>query len=109
MLGTEEFLGNFEPADEVTNRPIYLNDFTLAQPDYNDGGPGDRIFFVGDPVQAATTTEAIDTFLDVMEFASNADGRILDEGLNNASGLMDNPKKCVCSAIKTKRPRRVFA
>lgn len=63
MLGTEEFLGNFVPVDEVSNRPIYLNDFTLAQADYNDGGPGDRIFFVGDPVQPATTTEPIDTFL----------------------------------------------
>jgi hypothetical protein len=91
MLGTEEFLGNFEPVDVVTNRPIYLNDFTLAQPDYNDGGPGDRIFFVGDPVQAATTTEAIDTFLNVMEFVSNAAGRILDEGQKNASGLMHEP------------------
>ena len=91
MLGTEESLGNFEPADEVTNRPIYLNDFTLAQPGYNDGGPGDWIFFVGDPVQAATTTETIDTFLDVVEFASNADGRILDEGLNDASRLMNEP------------------
>jgi hypothetical protein len=109
MLGTEEFLGNFEPVDKVTNRPIYLNDFTLAQPDYNDGGPGDRIYCVGDPIQPATTTETIDTFLNVMEFASNADGPILDEGLNDAAGLMDNPKKCVCSAIKTKRPRRVFA
>jgi hypothetical protein len=73
MLCTEEFLGNFEPVDEVTSRPIYLNDFTLAQPGYNDGGPGDRILFVGDPVQPAETTETIDTFLDVMEFASNAD------------------------------------
>jgi hypothetical protein len=91
MLGTEEFLGNFEPADEVTNRPIYLNDFTLAQPDYNDGGPGDRIFFVGDPVQAATTTETIGTVLNVMEFASNADSRILDEGQHNAPGLMHEP------------------
>ncbi len=91
MLGTEESLGNFETVDEVTNRPIYLNDFTLAQPGYNDGGPGDRIFCVGDPVQAATTTETIDTFLDAMEFASNADGRILDEGLNNASGLTNQP------------------
>jgi hypothetical protein len=71
MLCTEEFLGNFEPVDEVTSRPIYLNDFTLAQPGYNDGGPGDRILFVGDPVQPAETTETIDTFLDVMEFASN--------------------------------------
>jgi hypothetical protein len=42
MLGTEEFLGNFEPVDEVSNRPTYLNDFTLAQPDCNDGGPGDQ-------------------------------------------------------------------
>lgn len=44
-----------------------------------------------------------------MEFASNADGLILDEGLNDASRLMNEPKKCVWSAIKTKRPRRVFA
>jgi hypothetical protein len=73
MLCTEEFLDNFLPVDEVTNRPVYLKDFTLAQPGYNDGGPGDRILFVGDPVQPAKTTEIIDTFLDVMEFASNAD------------------------------------
>ena len=73
MLHTEVFLDNFLPVDEIATRPVYRSDFSLAQQGYNDGGPGDRILFVGDPIQPAKTTETIDTFLNVMEFASNAD------------------------------------
>ena len=73
MLRTEAFLSNFTFVDEVATRPVYLNDFSLARPGYNDGQPGDRILFTGEPVAPASTTETIDTFLDVMDFASNAD------------------------------------
>ncbi len=73
MLHTNEFLENFTPVDEVTKRPVYLNDFTLAKPGYNNGDPGDRILFVGDPITPANSTETIDTFLDVMDFSTNSD------------------------------------
>jgi hypothetical protein len=32
MLASEMFLGQFRPIDLVSSRPVYLRDFTLAQP-----------------------------------------------------------------------------
>ena len=73
MLLAETFLQQFHVVDRVVKVPCYLPDFTLVVPGYNDGGHGQRIFYAGAPARTATTHDAIDTFLDVMEFTSNAD------------------------------------
>lgn len=73
MLRSEAFLSNFLPLDEVATHPVYMDDFTLVQPGYNDGGPGNHIYYLGPPPQVADSIEAIIRFLDVMAFATNAD------------------------------------
>jgi len=73
MLRSEKFLGQFRSVDEVTTQPIYREDFTLARPGYNDGGPGQRILYLGATPAIANSTETIERFLDVMAFASTAD------------------------------------
>ena len=73
MLASEVFLRQFRPVDHVSSRPVYLHDFSLAQPGYTDDGPGNRVLFVGQPPTCARTTKTIEQFLDVMPFATNAD------------------------------------
>ena len=73
MLRSEKFLTNFRPLDEVTNHPVYMDDFTLVRPGYNDGGPGNRILYLGAAPQTSDSMDAINRFLDVMAFASLAD------------------------------------
>ena len=73
MLRSEKFLRQFRPVDEVTTHPIFHSNFTLARPGYHDGGPGQRILYLGPKPAIADSTETIDRFLDVMAFASNAD------------------------------------
>ena len=73
MLRSEAFLRQFQPLDEVTIHPLYLDDFTLAQPGYNDAGIGQRVLYVGPEPTITDSTETLATFLDVMAFASNAD------------------------------------
>ena len=60
--------------DQVTKAPIYSNDFSIVQPGYHDGGEGKRILFLGSEPQVADSIDTIRRFLDVMDFASNADG-----------------------------------
>jgi len=45
VLQSEEFLANFPLVDEVTTLPVYLSDFSLVPPGYNDLGPGNRILY----------------------------------------------------------------
>jgi hypothetical protein len=73
MLRSEVFLGCFRPVDEVARTPFYNDDFTLVQPGYHDGGPGKRILYVGPVPDIADGMATITSFLDVMEFATNAD------------------------------------
>ena len=73
MLRSEVFLSCFRPVDEVVRTPYYLEDFTLVQPGYHDGGPGKRILYVGPVPEISDGMATITAFLDVMEFASNAD------------------------------------
>lgn len=73
MLRSEAFLGRFRQVDEVTTHPLYLDDFSLAQPGYNDGGHGRRVLYLGPEPEIAGSTVTIERFLDVMAFASNAD------------------------------------
>ncbi len=73
MLRSESFLQQFLPLDEVAKEPKYLDDFTLAKRGYNDGGPGQRILYVGPEPEIAKSTATIDQFLNLMDFFSNAD------------------------------------
>lgn len=73
MLASEAFLQKFSPVDEVTRVPLYLHDFKLTSPGYNDGGRGNRVFYVGGLPRVEQAHEAIDNFLNVMDFATEAD------------------------------------
>jgi len=73
MLAAETCLRQFPPVDRVTTVPTYLDDFTLAQPGYNDAGPGNCLLYLGPKLVTADSVETINRFLDVMAFASNAD------------------------------------
>lgn len=73
MLSCEAFLQQLRPVDRITQTPVYLPDFTLTQPGYNDGGVGNRILYVGCEPQIEYTPTAINAFLNVMAFATPAD------------------------------------
>jgi hypothetical protein len=74
MLRSEAFLQCFRAVDEVTDRPRYLApDFRLTLPGYNDGGFGRRILHVGRAADVSGGRDAIERFLDVMAFETNAD------------------------------------
>lgn len=53
--------------------PCYDENFVPLGPGYHDHGPEKRILNVGRPVELAEHTDTVQTFLDVMEFASEAD------------------------------------
>ena len=73
MLLTDAFLGEFRVVDLVTRQPVYLADFTLTAPGYNDGGPGYRAYYVGESTWGEQGIEMIEKFLGLMPFASTAD------------------------------------
>jgi hypothetical protein len=73
VLQAEAFLQEFRPVDRVTQAPLYLPDWTLTQPGYNDGGAGHRVLHVGGSCCVERSLDTIDRFLDVMAFASDAD------------------------------------
>ncbi len=73
MLHSEAFLRQFRPVDRVAKTPLYLEDFSIIQPGYHDGGEGKRLLYVGPEPRIADVTDTINRFLDVMDFASNAD------------------------------------
>lgn len=73
MLASEIFLQKFKPIDEVTRVPLYLPNFKLTKPGYNDGGRGNRIYYAGEEPRVDREPRAILQFLDVMDFASPAD------------------------------------
>jgi len=71
MLGTETFLGQFRTVDLVTTTPAYLPDFTLTRPGLNEGD-GQRILYVGPVAVVSGSLDAINAFLDVMAFDTEA-------------------------------------
>ncbi|MHB1426875.1 MAG: hypothetical protein ACYC3I_27275 [Gemmataceae bacterium] len=73
MLASEAFLQQFRPIDEIVRVAHYLTDFSLLAPGYNDGGPGQRILYVGSPAKIERSMELINAFLDAMAFDTNAD------------------------------------
>lgn len=68
MLKSELFLSQFRAVDRLTPVPLYLPDFTLTEPGFNDGG----ILYVGEEAVVSDDMEAINSFLDIMAF-ENAD------------------------------------
>ena len=73
MLKAEVFLQRFPPLDLVTTKPMYSPSFALTAPGYNDGGLGNRIYYAGEAAKIDDSHAAIDQFLGVMAFATNAD------------------------------------
>ncbi|HUE74866.1 MAG TPA: hypothetical protein VMP01_28625 [Pirellulaceae bacterium] len=73
MLASETFLRQFGGVDVVAKLPVYLDDFSIAKPGFNDGTPGQRILYLGQVPPVAKSAKTIEQFLDVVPFASNAD------------------------------------
>ena len=73
MLKSEAFLGQFCAVDCITRIPMYLADFRLTAPGYNDGGPGHRIYYTGGQPVVSDSLDTINAFLDVMDFDTPAD------------------------------------
>jgi hypothetical protein len=68
MLRSESFLGQFPPVDHITTVPVYQPDFSLTEPDFNDGGPGHRVLYLGPPPLIYDSLDRVNAFLDVMDF-----------------------------------------
>ena len=73
MLKAEAFLGQFQAVDLVTKTPMYLPNYTLTKPGYNDGGPGNRIIYDGVEASSSDSMDTINKFLEVMDFDTTAD------------------------------------
>jgi len=73
MLRNEAFLGQFVPVDRLSAVPLYLPDFALTVPGFNDGGADHRILYSGQRPVISDDLEAVTAFLGVMQFESNAD------------------------------------
>ena len=73
MLRSEAFLSEFRPLDLIARSPIYLNDFTLAKPGYQEWAEVGHLYYAGPEPWVIDSTETINRFLDAMDFASNAD------------------------------------
>ena len=73
MPRSRYFLDKFLPVDHVSDVPVYLPDFSLTATGYNDGGPGNRIVHTGGKAEVSDSLDTIKSFLEVMEFESNAD------------------------------------
>ena len=70
MLGSKAFLGHFRRVENVVTTPIVLPDYQPSRPGFNDEG---GILYLGDAVTTDKGLRTINQFLDVMEWASNAD------------------------------------
>ena len=73
MLKSEVFLQEFPPLDRVVGQPLFLPDWVLTRPGYNDGGRGQRFYFAGGEALVYREPDAIRRFLDAMPFQEEAD------------------------------------
>ncbi|MCD0459573.1 hypothetical protein [Roseiconus lacunae] len=73
MLKTEAFLSQFPIVNGVTKVPVYLPDFSLSQPGYNDGGEEHRYVYVGQQPLVLDTIDCVEAFLDAMDFDTESD------------------------------------
>lgn len=73
MLASEVFLQQFRPLDIVIRRGVYLPNWELTKPGYNDGGIGQRFYFHGPAPSIGQGVDTIRSFLNALSFASTAD------------------------------------
>ena len=73
MMKCRAFLDHFKFVDRVTKTPLYLPDFSLTQPGYNDGGEGYRYLYTGEEAEVLHSMTFINDFLDEMAFETQAD------------------------------------
>lgn len=73
MLLSESFLSKFPTLDRLITEPVYLPSWQLPRPGYADGGPGNRIFYLGSEAPVHSELDAIPRFLDCMAFATESD------------------------------------
>ena len=73
LLGSELFLQQFLPVDRVAKVPMFIADFQLVKPGYNDAGRGQRVLYFGEPARIDHGLDATNQFLDVMAFATPSD------------------------------------
>jgi hypothetical protein len=73
MIQVDAFRRQFQPVDRVTPIPLFLPNWQLTQPGFNDGGDGNRIYYRGAEAKVVHSLDTINAFLDAMDFASSAD------------------------------------
>lgn len=73
MLRTEAFLSQFQVVDHVSAVASYREDFSLAEPGFNEGSEGFRCFYTGRRARILDSMDRINAFLDAMDFESGAD------------------------------------
>lgn len=73
ILKSERFLKHFRIVDCVAREAICMPDFSWTVPGYNDGGEGNRVFYVGDEPSFSDSLDYTNRFLGQMAFATNAD------------------------------------
>jgi len=73
MLASEAFLSPFRVIDRVTDVPLFMPDFSLTRPGYNDGGVSYRYFYTGSEPSVSHSLELTNAFLNVMHFATPSD------------------------------------
>ena len=105
MLKAEMFLRQFQAVDLVTKTPMYLPDFTLTKPGYNDGGPGNRIIYDGVEASSSDSMDTINKFLDVMAFDTTADKTNAVAAALTVCSATSGP---VASPSSSAPPRRVM-
>src|SRR5262249_2444686 len=64
MLSSEAFLAQFRPVDQITLQPRYLDDFSFAQPGYQDCGEAGCLLYLGPEPRIADNVDTISRFLD---------------------------------------------
>lgn len=72
-IASESFLSQFKPIDAVTTTPGFMLDFSVTKPGYNEGPAGQRTYYRGPEAEVSASRNTIDSFLDIMAFASEAD------------------------------------
>ncbi len=70
MLRANVFLSIFRCVKDVVTTPVFLSDDTPAKPGFN---ALDSILYLGSATSSATGMDAINKFIDVIEWQSNAD------------------------------------
>ncbi|MBL8797208.1 MAG: hypothetical protein JNM56_25120 [Planctomycetia bacterium] len=70
MLHSRSFLAHFPVVDDVVTTPVVLGDHTQARPGYNANG---KILYLGPAIATRKSHTAIDQFLSIMDWQTEAD------------------------------------